>query len=162
MTEYEIDLIAECAWKENRHGGKPGMQSVINVILNRQREHPFQTITEIIMAPEQFSSMSVKSDPEYHLDPEKGTGVDLDMWNAAIDLAQDAANGTLQDIVGGATLYYAPAAFTNNRDNPHHQIYTPKIFNLPDGRTIPFPEGWNVAKVKWAESVASQEFFLQV
>lgn len=150
MTDAEIKILATVAWKENRHGGIPGMTSIINIVQNRAAKHS-KSVTEIIMAPKQFTSMSVASDPEYHTDPTKATGLDLTVWNAAKHLAQQAASGVLADLTNGATLYYAPKG-----------IVTDKAIGLPNGAEVPFPKTWNSKVVQYVGTIAGQYFFIEM
>jgi spore germination cell wall hydrolase CwlJ-like protein len=150
MTNAEKMLLAEVAWKENRRGQIPGMTSIINVVQNRVKKHG-ASIESIIMAPFQFTSMSVKSDPEYGIDPAKSTGIDAIAWDVAQELAFDASAGTLNDLTNGATLYYAP-----------NSIRTHKNITLPNGEVVPFPLTWNPKAVKYAATIAGQIFFTSV
>ena len=150
MTDKEIDLLATCAWRENRHGDISGMSSIINVVQNRAVKHG-KSIEQIILAPWQFTSMSVPSDPEYSLDPAKSTGLDLAMWNAAQDLARRAAAGVLVDLTNGSTLYYAPKG-----------IKTTSTFMLPNGENVPFPQKWNPKAVRYACTICGQHFFVEL
>lgn len=150
MTDKEIDLLAVCAWKENRHGGIPGMTSIINVIQNRVARRG-KTIEQVIMAPWQFTSMSVPSDHEYKLDSETSTGIDLAMWHAAQHLAQQASTGVLVDLTNGSTLYYAPK-----------DIQTTKTIMLPNGENVPFPQTWNPKAVRYTCTICDQHFFIEI
>jgi spore germination cell wall hydrolase CwlJ-like protein len=152
MTDSEQRLLAECSWKENRRGQSEGMTSIINVVQNRvgHRNYP-STIEGVIMQPKQFTSMSVKSDPEYSLDPAKSKGVDLAAWQTAQGLAQGAADGKLEDLTHGSTLYYAPKS-----------IMTHATIALPTGETIPFPQKWNPAKVVYKATIQGQLFFTEI
>jgi spore germination cell wall hydrolase CwlJ-like protein len=99
--EDEI-LGALCAWRENRSGRRAGMQSVLNVLMNRAAQRKTSVYTEAVR-PLQFSSMTAKGDPnliEYPLatDPQ---------WAMALILAGQMVNGSLQDITQGSTSYYA-------------------------------------------------------
>jgi hypothetical protein len=147
VNDYEKRLLAECAWKENRAGKIPGMQSVINVVMNRAKMH-HAPIDAIIMTPKQFTSMSVKTDPEYGVDPSKSTGIDAIAWACAQTLASEAAAGTLEDITHGSTLYYAPKGIKTN-----------KYFKLPSGELVLFPQKWNPDAVKYQATIAGQLFF---
>jgi spore germination cell wall hydrolase CwlJ-like protein len=138
-------LLALTAWRENRGGGASGMQSVANVIMNRAAARKTDAYTECVR-PLQFSSLTAKGDPELTLWP-----ADADaQWAEALALAAEAAAGTLEDITGGATLYYAPAS-----------IQTTATIQLPNGSRIPFPEGWNASAVKYACTIQSQAFFTE-
>ena len=158
MTTSEVQLLAKVAWKENRGGGSDGMQSIINVVLNRVKHHLHpntieDVITNVIMAPYQFTSMSVKSDPEYSLDPAtaKLNIADAQAWQEAQRLAVLAAGGALKDITLGSTLYYAPAS-----------IQTHRTITLPTGETIPWPQTWNQASVQYRTTIQHQVFFAEV
>jgi len=150
MTDTEEKLLAEVAWKENRHGQILGMQSVMNVVLNRAKK-PGNTIKRVILAPKQFTSMSVESDPEYGLDPTQAKGEDAVAWQEALALAGQAAAGTLNDLTSGATLYFDPKG-----------IVTHRTITLPTGETIPFPQTWNEAAVKYTATIQNQVFFREV
>lgn len=136
-------LLALCVWRENRDHGREGMQSVANVIVNRTAKHGSTAWAEIVK-PLQFSSITAKGDPELALWPAD----DDPSWSAALDLAELAAAGVLQDITNGALLYYAP-----------HSIKTTKTIEWLDGSMIPFPEDWNVNAVKPLCSIGGQVFF---
>lgn len=68
----DISTMALCVWKEARGEGQDGMAAVANVILNRARKwynaNP-DPIHAAVYAKNQFTSMSVSSDPEYNLRP---------------------------------------------------------------------------------------------
>lgn len=102
MTIADQFMLALCAWRENRGGGQPGMQSVMNVILNRVNQRGTCAYIEIAK-PWQFSSITAKGDPELGLYPSTADS----QWQLAQDLASRAAAGQLGDITGGATFYYA-------------------------------------------------------
>jgi hypothetical protein len=119
------------------------MQSVMNVILNRAKARGTDPYTECVR-PLQFSSLTAKGDPELALWP---TGADP-QWRVALGMAEQATNGTLADLTGGATLYYAPAS-----------IQTTARFALPDGTEIPFPQGWNAEAVTYTATIGGQAFF---
>ena len=102
MTIQDQVIGALTAWKENRHGGIPGMQSVLNVLINRAAHRSTDVYTEAVRKW-QFSSMTAPGDPNLILYP-----ADSDpQWAEALALAEQAASGLLDDITGGATSYYA-------------------------------------------------------
>lgn len=103
-SQRAIDLVflALCAWRENRHGQIPGMQSVINCIMNRTRQRN-QPAYYVVIAPRQFSSMTAVGDPQLGLYPNAND----EQWGTALTLAAQALSSTLPDITGGATSYYA-------------------------------------------------------
>lgn len=107
MTALETAIPALCCWRENRSGGRPGMQSVVNVLQNRAAKRNTSLYSEAVR-PEQFSSIApppsltaaqsetavwpVEGDPEYAI---------------AEQLVTEALAGELPDITEGATNYYA-------------------------------------------------------
>ncbi len=94
--------------------------------------------------PLQFSSITAKGDPETGLWPSDSDPA----WQSALALASRAAAGMLDDITGGAMLYYAPRS-----------IQTTKQFKWLDGQMVPFPEDWNPAVVTPLCSIGGQLFF---
>jgi hypothetical protein len=99
-------ILARTAWGENRSGGAPGMQSVINAIMNRVK-HPGWwggSIRTVCLCPEQFSSWNAN-------DPNRPKMLDVTVADTdfaiAMRLAEQAVAGTLADITGGADSYYA-------------------------------------------------------
>lgn len=95
-------MVALTAWRENRGGLRPGMQSVINVIMNRaakSHETPYQ----VCVARLQFSSITDRADPQLTVWPLPNDP----QWLTALSLSESALNGELADITNGATSYYA-------------------------------------------------------
>jgi spore germination cell wall hydrolase CwlJ-like protein len=152
MNQSDIELLATVAWKENRRGRIPGMTSIINVVMNRSAKHN-KSIEQIIMAPRQFTSMSVPSDPEYSIDPQESVGIDHDAWMDAQDLAAQASQGALHDITNGSTMYFAPAGMPSSAVVP---------YVLPDGTRTVFPKMWNIMAVRYTCTIAKQLFFVEV
>ncbi len=136
-------LLALTMWRENRGGGQAGMQSVGNVILNRAAQRKTSAYAECTR-PLQFSSITAKGDPELVLWPSENDA----QWATALDMAARAAAGALEDITGGADLYYAPRGIVSQR-----------TFKLPNGTSIPFPADWNENAVEYSCTIAGQVFF---
>jgi len=102
VTAQDQVIGALTAWRENRGGGIPGMQSVLDVLLNRAAKRGTSVYAEAVRKW-QFSSMTAAGDPNLILFPP-----DTDQqWQEALALALQAASGALEDITGGATSYYA-------------------------------------------------------
>jgi spore germination cell wall hydrolase CwlJ-like protein len=102
VDPVSLAFISLAAWRENRNHGIPGLQSVCNVIINRMaawQESGYQVVT----THEQFSSMTAPGDPQLGLYP----AVADPQWREAQVLAREGLAGTLPDITGGATNYYA-------------------------------------------------------
>jgi hypothetical protein len=100
MTVEDIVIGALCAWRENRGGGLIGMQSVINVLVNRAKARRTSVYVEAIRQ-KQFSSMTAKDDPELTLFPME----DDVQFHDALNLMQQADKGLLQDLTKGSTQY---------------------------------------------------------
>jgi N-acetylmuramoyl-L-alanine amidase len=97
-----LAIIALCAWRENRGGGRQGMQSVLNVIRNLAlRDH--SSLYEQVIHPYRFSSMTAPGDPQLLVYPKPNDA----SFALAYALAEDAIQGNLTDITGGATHYFA-------------------------------------------------------
>jgi len=102
VTHVDQVVLALCAWKEARNGGQAGMQSVMNVILNRAKRQQ-KSVYAIVFAPLQFSSMTYQHDPQLLLQAEETDT----SWLMAQALAGQAATNSLADITQGALFYYA-------------------------------------------------------
>lgn len=101
-TAWEIAIAALCAWRENRGGDKLGMQSVLNSLCNRAAFKKTSLATEALKKL-QYSSMTAPGDPNLVLFPDKTDT----RFQLALAMAEQAVAGTLPDITGGATHYYA-------------------------------------------------------
>ena len=110
MTVQDQAIAALTIWRENRGGGIPGMQSVLNVIMNRAKKRGTDVYTEAVRKW-QFSSMTAPGDANLILYP---AGSDP-QWQQALALTKQADAGTLEDITGGATSYYAPAGMPDGK-----------------------------------------------
>jgi hypothetical protein len=136
-------MMALTAWRENRGGGLQGMQSIINVIVNRTAKNHSTPYAECVKSA-QFTSITGPGDPELNLWP-----LETDpLWSVAGDLAGQAAAGTLGDLTNGATLYYNPRT-----------IKTDKTVAWLNGTQIPFPATWNPAVVTPVCELAGHVFF---
>ena len=68
--DVDIQSMALCIWKEARGDGFDGMRAVAHVIKNRVGTPGFaRTLHDVIYGKNQFTSMSVPSDPEFNLVP---------------------------------------------------------------------------------------------
>lgn len=139
-------ILALTAWRENRGGGEKGMQSVINVILNRSLRYNTSIYVQCTK-PDQFSSITAKHDPELALWPDEDN---ID-WQIAMNIAEMAVQHLITDITGGATLYYAPKGLKSG-----------KMFRLPNGDQVPFPDDWKFTSVRFTVEIADQLFFREV
>lgn len=145
MTVQDQTVSSLTAWRENRQYGQAGLQSVLNVIVNRAAKSGDSPYT-VCTRHAQFSSISMPG-PEDILWPIEADS----LWVLALSLAAQAAAGTLPYITGGSTDYYAP-----------HSIVTTAKLALPGGSVVPFPMGWNPAAVKYQTEIGGQLFFSAV
>lgn len=111
MTIEDEAIGALCAYRENRSGGSAGMQSVLNVLMNRAAKRG-TSVSEEALRPWQFSSMTALADPQLAKGPNTTEPADIASYILAFTLAASAAAGTLEDITQGATSYYAASSPT--------------------------------------------------
>jgi spore germination cell wall hydrolase CwlJ-like protein len=139
MTASDYFITALCIWKEARSQGAPGMVGVACVIRNRYLKNDSTPYIEVIR-PLQFSSMTTPGDRQLGLYPQPS---DV-LWTQTQQIAQDVLNGVTADTTGGATLYYNPNAISTNA-----------AFTIAAGVTVPFPRGWNPARVKYTVTIGT-------
>lgn len=94
------ESMALCAWREARGQGPMGMRAVMWVIKNRVGAPGFaSTMHDVIYGKNQFTSMSVPSDSQFHLEPSGAS------WDEAQTLAAQVIEGLLLDPTFGARYY---------------------------------------------------------
>jgi spore germination cell wall hydrolase CwlJ-like protein len=101
----DLQSMALCLWREARGEQEIGMQAVACVIVNRANAWAAamaDPIHFVIYAKNQFTSMSVSSDPEYNLQP----APDDPQYAFAESICEPTINGAIADPTHGA-LYYA-------------------------------------------------------
>jgi hypothetical protein len=105
-SEDAITILASTAWMENRGGGKLGMQSVMNVVMNRADSPGWwgNTVTSVCLFPYQFSCWNPGSG-QIVLNMEAMQDGDVN-WELAAAMAALAIAGNLPDITGNADSYY--------------------------------------------------------
>jgi N-acetylmuramoyl-L-alanine amidase len=100
----DINSMALAVWKEARGEGASGMSAVANVIKNRANAWEravTSPLHNVIFQKNQFTSMSVSSDPEFNLVPKMGDP----QYSIALDLCIAILTDKLADNTNGA-LYY--------------------------------------------------------
>jgi N-acetylmuramoyl-L-alanine amidase len=122
IRERDIDALARTLWAEARGEGLTGMEAVACVIINRhivsiqengfwwsenKDEIPDNTIEAVCRDPWQFSCWN-KNDP--NLPKLLSLTPDDKLFAAALKIAEEAVDGNIPDITGGATHYYNPKA----------------------------------------------------
>jgi spore germination cell wall hydrolase CwlJ-like protein len=100
----DVHSLALCAWKEARGEGAVGCQAVMHVIVNRTGFPGFaSTIHDVIYGKNQFTSMSVPSDPEFNLQPHP----DDEVFRECTDYAQAFADNNAGEDITKNAHYYA-------------------------------------------------------
>jgi spore germination cell wall hydrolase CwlJ-like protein len=98
----DLNSLALVAWKEARGEGLQGCRAVMHVIANRVGHIGFaHTLHDCIYGKNQFTSMSVPSDPEFNLEPKEGDAIFIE----CVTLADDVLSGTDPDNTCGAHFY---------------------------------------------------------
>lgn len=101
----DIEYLARTAWGEARNQGVPGMQAVINVIMNRVKKGIWwgDTVQDVVLKPWQFSVWNEDNENSRAM---KEVTLDDYQYKVAYELAEKAVNGQLEDITNGATHYH--------------------------------------------------------
>ena len=107
----DVEIAAKTAWGECRGGGRDGMQSVLNVGVNRTKDDRWgDTLREVFLQKWQFS---VWNDG---INPNRDRTIAVDEsepdYLIALELAQQALDGVLEDITLGAVYYFAKGIAT--------------------------------------------------
>jgi N-acetylmuramoyl-L-alanine amidase len=106
----EANSVALCAWKEARGDGLAAMRAVMHVIANRVSQLGFpKTVHDVVYQKNQFTSMSVTSDPEFNLQP----SADDTQFAFCMDLVDLVLKGDNPDITNGACYYDNPKTATS-------------------------------------------------
>lgn len=136
----DIHSMALCVWKEARGEGQIGMCAVAHVIKNRVGSPGFaRTIHDVVYGKNQFTSMSVPSDPEFNLIPPPSDP----QFAYALWLCQLALQGTDIDPTRGAHYY------------ENAETATSGWF----GRVIAGPDGLGTEGHQFLEQIGKQKFY---
>lgn len=125
--EYDIFMLALCAWREARSESEDGVRAVMHVIRNRVRAWGRGWV-EIITAKNQFSSMSVPGDSQTVRWP----ATNDQAFARMLSLAAVIYNGGDDDLTDGALYYWNPQTATSGwfKEN----IAAKKMFAAKIGR----------------------------
>ena len=109
-TKDDLDLLCLVCWLEARGEGPLGMRAVAHVICNRVGYPGFSsTLNGVITGRNQFSSISVPTDPEYGLKPQPG-----DVQYAwLLQTCPQILSGEDADLTLGAHYYANEATMTS-------------------------------------------------
>jgi N-acetylmuramoyl-L-alanine amidase len=108
QADFEKALLALVIWREARNQGEDGMRAVGHVIRNRVFSWG-SSYTRIITGKNQFTSISVHTDPETVIYPALGDA----QFNFCLRIADDIYNNVDPDITMGSLYYYNPATATS-------------------------------------------------
>jgi spore germination cell wall hydrolase CwlJ-like protein len=100
----DVQAMALCIWKEARGEGNVGMQAVAWVIRNRAADwYPGNPdpVHLVVFGKNQFTSMSVPSDPEFNLQPPEGDP----QYAYCAGICPDILNNLMSDVTSGAHYY---------------------------------------------------------
>jgi N-acetylmuramoyl-L-alanine amidase len=112
LDQNDLHSAALCAWKEARGDGLTGMHAVLHCLKNRVGSIGFSPMLhDIIYGRNQFSSMSIPSDPEFNLQPTDVSPANL--WTEAQRLAYLVFMTDDADPTGGAHYYENPKTATS-------------------------------------------------
>lgn len=102
LTDQQI--LAKTAWGENRGGGKDGMTSVLNVVINRANKPCWwgKSAREVCLKLYQFDCWN-QDDPNFS----KLLNAEGDVYDYAMTLANKALAGNLVDLTNGSCYYFA-------------------------------------------------------
>jgi N-acetylmuramoyl-L-alanine amidase len=110
MPSYDEDDLNNailCVWKEARGDGHMAMNAVAHVIFNRVGAPGFpNNLHDVIYGKNQFSSMSITTDPEYNLVAPSAGDPQYPSYSDATNIVNAVVAGTDSDPTNGA-LYYA-------------------------------------------------------
>jgi hypothetical protein len=141
----EYVIAALTAWREDRSASTRGMTAVLCVLRNRVAKHGSDYYRECTK-PWAFSSITAHGDSQLSLWPAE----DDPTWVNAQQLAQGVIDGTIADITGGSTLYYAPASI-------------PAAATIDaGGKTINWPVNWNKDAVRFFGWIGDQVYFVEL
>ena len=98
----DLHSMTLCMWKEARGDGLYACRAVGWVIFNRVGKPGFaHTLHDVIYGKNQFSSMSIPSDPEFNLQPAPGD----QLFSGCMALALGILQGEDTDCTNGALWY---------------------------------------------------------
>jgi spore germination cell wall hydrolase CwlJ-like protein len=114
MTYDDNDLasMALCVWREARGEGELGMKAVADVIANRAKawySHLPEPVHAAVYARNQFTSMSVPSDPEFNLEPKPGDA----QFAFCQSICKPILDGQMSDVTNNALYYCNPKEATS-------------------------------------------------
>lgn len=102
FDQNDVESVALTACKEARGDGIDACRYVMWVISNRAWDWS-ETVHSVVYAKNQFTSMSVPSDPEFNWHPT--ASADVAIYNQCLNLAPDILRRTALDPTQGSHYY---------------------------------------------------------
>jgi len=102
----DVSLLARVAWAEGRGEPEIGRIAIVNVVMNRVKKKGWMghDVRSVLTKPYQFSCLLL-SDPNR---PKLMAITEKDkIYAGCLAIAAEGLAGTLEDVTGGATSYYA-------------------------------------------------------
>jgi N-acetylmuramoyl-L-alanine amidase len=130
LDQDDLHSLALVAWKEARGEGDAGMDAVMHVIVNRAGHPGFAAkLHDCIYGKNQFTSMSVPSDPEFNLQPKDGDPQFAFCMANAQGFQQDGLADPTQGAHFYADLTYVTSGWFVNHivNDPANHPHTVKI-----------------------------------
>ena len=110
FDDNDVHSLALVSWREARGEGLSGIVAVMNAILNRVGFPGFaKTLHDVIFGRNQFTSMSVPSDPQFSLMPSANDA----LFAMCADNARQLLANREHDITNGAHYYCNPKTATS-------------------------------------------------
>ena len=108
IDNAEKELLARAIYGEASDQGDEGMEAVGHVILNRVKGKDWygNTITDVILKDKQFTVFNDQESANYKR--MMGATEDDEVYQQALQIAENLILGNLDDNTGGATHYYNP------------------------------------------------------
>ena len=108
IDNAEKELLARAIYGEASDQGDEGMEAVGHVILNRVKGKDWygNTITDVILKDKQFTVFNDQKSANYKR--MMGATEDDEVYQQALQIAENLILGNLDDNTGGATHYYNP------------------------------------------------------
>ena len=109
-TEAELRCMQENLYFEARNQGEKGMQAVANVTMHRTQDKRYPSTVCGVVKEQKVRGICQFSwfcDKRLRNGPRLLLAAELEAWNLAREIALKAFDGTLTDLVAGATHYHA-------------------------------------------------------
>jgi Cell Wall Hydrolase len=122
FDDNDLQSLALCAWKEARGEGCDGIRAVMHVILHRAIHwygNHAESVHAAVYAKNQFTSMSVPTDPEFNLQPAAGDAqFAYCLGKAPIILKEEDVDITQGALYYGDLKYCTSGWFWSNISGP--------------------------------------------